>query len=397
MRVLLICYQIERGKGSEAGSGYNFLLHLKDVVPHVTVLTRHNNAALLRQDPELAGVEVVGHDPPARVTRLKRGGRGALPFYYLWQAGAARTAARLHAAAAFDVVHQYNFHTDWAPHFLRFDDARIVWGPICHQPMLPLSYLQLERGRGLAREIGKATLKRFFWTVDPNLRRAVRATDVILFANQDVPRVYRRSGKVAYQTFGGAIPGQARPALRPAGSLRLLHVGRFVSIKGAAVALDALHRARSLGADASLTLVGDGPLRAPLRRKVAALDLEDCVELRPWMDRDALRLEYATADALLYPSLANQDGVVAEALAASLPVIGVATTGTATMAASAGVWAPRRPYPATVQGLAEGIASFAAEVASDPEAWAGRVAAAEARSRQLSWTATAQDIAARYR
>ena len=397
VRVLLVCYQIERGKGSEAGSGYNFLLHLKDTVPHVTVLTRHNNAALLREDADLAGVAVVGYDPPPGLTRWKRGSRGALPFYYLWQAGAGRAARRLHAVEAFDVVHQYNFHTDWAPHFLRFDDARVVWGPICHQPLLPRPYLQLEPVRGLARELAKAALKRFFWTFDPNLRRAIRASDVILFANQEVPPAYRRSGKVVQQTFGGALPGQMQEQARAEGPLRLLHVGRFVSIKGAAVALDALHEARRRGCVATLTLVGEGPLREGLADKVAALGLQDSVRLLPWMDRNALRGQYARADALLYPSLANQDGVVAEALAASLPVIGIDTSGTATMAADSGLLAPRKPYRATVLGLAEAIGLLASEVASDPAAWAGRRARARARSRELSWGSTARDIAARYR
>ena len=397
MRVLVVCYQIERGKGSEAGSGYNFVRALSDIYPDITVLTRHNNAQLLREDDDLRDIRVVGYDPPRWVTRLKRRNRAIIPFYYLWQLGAGRLAARLHAENPFTAVHQYNFHTDWAPHFLRIDDAKTVWGPICHQPTLPFRYLQLERIRGTIREVCKAAAKRLFWHADPNLRRAIRATDVILFANADVPGVFRRSGKVRQQTFGGAIPGQVPPTPGSGVPLRLIHVGRAVSIKGAAVALDALERAVADGANATLTLVGDGPLRARLEEKAADLGLTSRVRFLPWMSREQLTEQYATSDAFLYPSLGNQDGVVAEALAASLPVLGVAPSGTATMAGEAGLWAPRSGYARTIAGLAEGISTLAQEAASDPDAWADRRLRALRRSEELSWAATAQAVAASYR
>ncbi|MFD2092787.1 glycosyltransferase family 4 protein [Blastococcus deserti] len=362
----------------------------------ITVVTRPNNAVHLQADEDLAGVRVVGYDPPRAFTKLKRNGRGIIAFYYAWQVGVGRLLRRLHKERSFDVVHQYNFHTDWAPHFIKLEDVRVVWGPICHQPMLPPSYVRLERTRGLVREAAKAITKRVFWHLDPNLRRAISATDVILFANSDVPSVFRKSGKVQFQTFGGGLAGQKVSSGDAAGPLRLLHVGRSVSIKGGAVALETVRATRLQGADASLTMVGDGPLRSRLERHAASLGIADHVRFIPWLDQAALRHLYAEADVFLYPSLANQDGVVAEALAAGLPVVGVAGTGTEAMAADAGLWAPRRPHGDLVAGMAEKIATLAEERHAAGEAWSRRRHRAIERSRQLSWGATASAIAKRY-
>ncbi len=397
MRVLVICYQIERGKGSEAGSGYNFVVNLNRLAHDITLVTRPNNAERLTGDALMEGVRIVGHDPARAITRLKRGSRGLVLFYYIWQAGVGRLAAELHEREPFDVVHQYNFHTDWAPHFLRVPGARVVWGPICHQPTLPWSFLQLERWRGPVREAGKALLKRFFWNVDPNVRRAIRASNVILFANEDVPRVFARSGKVRQQTFGGALPGQAARARATSGPLELLHVGRCVSIKGAAVALDAVREARARGADVRLTLVGEGLLRHELEAKARSSGLGAVVRFLPWLSQEQLARVYARADAFLYPSLGNQDGVVAEALAASLPVIGIGGSGTAVMAADAGAWARPGPYARLVGDLAAAIVTMAKEARAGTEGWQARRDTALRRAEMLSWSTTAQQISARYR
>lgn len=396
MRILVVCYQIEPGKGSEAESGYQFVSNLCSLGYRLTVITRPNNARRLRMDPALTGVEVIGYDPPRWITSLKRGGRGILWFYYVWQFGVGRLVRRLQETNRFDVLHQYNFHTDWAPHFLRSSTARVVWGPICHQPVLPGRYLELEPVRGRLREWGKAATKRFFWNVDPNVRSAIRHSDVILFANSDVPRTYRRTGLVRYQTFGGAVAGQRLTEATVDEPFRLLHVGRSVSIKGGAVALDVLAAVRGRGIEATLTLVGDGPLRRRLVAKAERAGLSDCVRFLPEVERDQLREHYGRAHAFLYPSLGNQDTVVAEAMAAGLPVIGIAPSGTSAMADGAGVWATRRTRHRLVDEMADAVGQLAREARTDAVAWQRRQAAARERSEILSWRCTAAAIAKHY-
>lgn len=109
----------------------------------------------------------------------------------------------------------------------------------------------------------------------------------------------------------------------------ILHVGRLVEKKGTALLLAAFARVRTAHPAARLVIIGDGPLRAPLRRLAGQLGLGEAVEfLGPqpqsvvgrWMRRSAV---------LAVPSLTARDGdaeglpnVVVEAAASGLVVVG---------------------------------------------------------------------------
>jgi glycosyltransferase involved in cell wall biosynthesis len=114
-----------------------------------------------------------------------------------------------------------------------------------------------------------------------------------------------------------APPGEREPGLA-------LHVGRLVEKKGTRLLLDALARVP----DATLVIIGEGPLRTRLERQAEGLGLGGRVrflgaqppqEVARWMARAAL---------LAAPSVTASDGdseglptVVVEAAAASLPAI----------------------------------------------------------------------------
>jgi glycosyltransferase involved in cell wall biosynthesis/thymidylate kinase len=393
-RVLLSCYAIEAGKGSESGSGYNFASRLANRGYDLTLVTRRNNAARLLTDPVFAGVDVVGYDPPRLLTFWKRGSRGVIPYYYAWQLGVGRLARGLHDEEPFDVLHNYNFHTDWAPHFLRARDARVIWGPICHQPRVPRSYLRLEPVRGPLREWAKSVTKHAFWLVDPSLRRAISRSDVIVYANSDLARPFAGArDHIQFENFGGAS-FDAVEGERPDGPLRLLHVGRAVSIKGGLVAVDALAAAAARGSKASLTLVGDGPLRLRLERYADGLGLAERVRFVPRLGHGDMPVAYAAADAFLYPSLGNQDTVVAEALAAALPVICLQDSGAASMAGEAGLSVSTASYGETVSSLADRILEL--ESAKLDGSLHDLRRAASERARTVSWDGTAARILSAY-
>jgi len=401
-KVALVCYKIERGKGSEDGSGYGFASALaKQSRIRITLFTRRNNIEKLYKDSVFDQVELVPVEVPKYLTWWKRGSRGIIPYYYLWQISAAREVERLHQVQKFDVVHQYNFHADWAPHFYKAVGAKIVWGPICHQPILPLHY---SRGGGIAgiiREVAKHTLKSAFWYLDLNLRRAVARTDVVLYANQDIAPPFRRylaTGRVQLQTFGGASFDCPPIDTSMSTVFTLLHVGRMVPIKGAKLALLAFSDFyRSAGTPpARLILLGDGPLRENLLATAQRLGINEAVEFIPWMKHESVVEVYMQAHAFLYPSLANQDTVVAEALAVGLPILGVSGGGTQVMAGNAGLYAPRGPSRETRKSFAISISQLFNEWSSDPQKFASRTADAVRRSKKISWTATAQSVRAYY-
>ncbi|GAA1055645.1 glycosyl transferase family 1 [Agromyces luteolus] len=97
---------------------------------------------------------------------------------------------------------------------------------------------------------------------------------------------------------------QAAPAV-PAepGRTRILFVGRLVEKKGVEVLLDSL---RGLGTDSavSLTVVGDGPLRASLEARARGLDVTFAGQL----GRAELVRRYAACDLAVFPSVLAASG-----------------------------------------------------------------------------------------
>lgn len=71
-----------------------------------------------------------------------------------------------------------------------------------------------------------------------------------------------------------------------------------------------------------LVIVGDGPLKNELIRKIAMLGLSDKIDLRGFISYEEIPVFYALADWFVLPSISDQWGlVVNEAMACGLPVI----------------------------------------------------------------------------
>ena len=110
------------------------------------------------------------------------------------------------------------------------------------------------------------------------------------------------------------------------GPTRFVFVGRLVPEKGPLLMLDAL---ASLPAGSwQLRIVGDGPLRDQLARRIAELGLREQVSLLGALGQDELPAQYAWADAFCLPSLAEGLPVVLmEAMSTGLPVVSTRIAG----------------------------------------------------------------------
>ena len=112
----------------------------------------------------------------------------------------------------------------------------------------------------------------------------------------------------------GRDAARRKPAPPP---LRLLFVGRIEEAKGAGRSLEILRRLREKGVVAELELVGEGPQREPLERRVAAGPDAGSVRFRGGLPRPAIAESYARAHILLLPSTASEGWpkVLGEAMA----------------------------------------------------------------------------------
>ena len=109
---------------------------------------------------------------------------------------------------------------------------------------------------------------------------------------------------------------------------RFTCVGRLSVEKAQLVLVAAVRRLRDEGLPVKVTLVGDGPLREPIKDAIGAAGLEDAITLLGWGSGDRVKQAISDARALVLPSFAeNLPVVIMEAMALGRPVISTYVAG----------------------------------------------------------------------
>lgn len=102
----------------------------------------------------------------------------------------------------------------------------------------------------------------------------------------------------------------------------------MAAIKGVALLIDAFARIRAAHPAAHLTLVGDGPERAALEARAAALGLGQAVTFTGYLGQAEVAAQLDASDVFVLPSFAEGVPVVLmEAMASRRPVIGPRVAG----------------------------------------------------------------------
>jgi glycosyltransferase involved in cell wall biosynthesis len=167
-----------------------------------------------------------------------------------------------------------------------------------------------------------------------------------------------------------------RQRVAPGATRIVLYVGRLSYEKN----LEALVAAYAAveTAETHLALVGDGPARGELERKLAGRR----VTFTGYLTGEALATAYASSDVFAFPSLTETFGqVVLEAMASGLPVVGFDADGVRDLVSSGldGLLAPAGDQPTYVALLRRALESAemrvslgrAARAAAERRTWAG--------------------------
>jgi glycosyltransferase involved in cell wall biosynthesis len=160
----------------------------------------------------------------------------------------------------------------------------------------------------------------------------------------------RRNGNGAVADEAGGRP------------LRLLCVGRLVSLKGQAILLEATAELLACGLDVRLTVVGDGPKREELVSRCGELGLSGRVEWTGAVGQDEIPSRYAEADIFCLPSFAEGvPTVLMEAMLTETPVVSTRIAGVSELVedGTSGVLVP----PGRVDLLVAAIERLAADPA----------------------------------
>lgn len=159
-------------------------------------------------------------------------------------------------------------------------------------------------------------------------------------------------------------------------NLVALYVGRLAAEKNLSLMLRAFAVLRAHQPSAKLVLVGDGPMRGELEKK-----LPDAIFAGQRTGLD-LATFYASGDVFLFPSLTETFGnVTLEAMASGLAVI------THDYAAAHELIAHRENGLLAPFNQAEAFCALAAEAASEPKTVRALGAAARRTAEEMSWSA----------
>lgn len=396
--ILATAYAINPYKGSEDGMGWNFVLQIARY-NKVIAITRRNNRAQIesymaeKPDPRYANIQFQYFDLPYWMRFWKRGGRGAMLYYTLWQRGIIPFIRKQKLEA--DIVHNLNFHNDWTPSYLWKLRKPFVWGPVGHHPLIPAQYLAESTIR--QRWTNRLTwwIKQYFWKLSPALRKTVRKADHILCMNTAVPAAlgirsaYSIMPSVATEDAGWITPEDRGD------KFTLISAGRLVPLKGFDLSLRAFARFhQSLNSleqsRCELLLIGSGPEENKLRMLAETLGIAKATRFIQWMPRHELMQQYKQASAFLFTSHEGAGMVVAEALSFGLPVICLDNEGPGQFIdKNCGIAIGQSDVQTTIQGLATAIG----ELFNDPEKIIKMSHVARAQfERQFQWSIRGEQL-----
>ena len=172
--ILATAYAINPYKGSEDGMGWNFVIQIARF-NKVIVVTRENNRTFIEKyiseniSSLFANIQFLYFDLPYWMRFWKKGGRGAMLYYLMWQMGIVGFIKK--QKLSFDITHNLNFHNDWTPSFLWKLGKPFIWGPIGHHPFIPSQYLAPYSKKYFLADRLTWGLKLYFWNLSFSLKK----------------------------------------------------------------------------------------------------------------------------------------------------------------------------------------------------------------------------------
>ena len=328
--ILATAYAINPFKGSEDGTGWQYALQIARF-QKLIIYTRENNEEPIKQYisehaviKELENITFKYYDTPYFLRFWKRGGKGALLYYYLWQIGVALKLKR--TEKEFDIVHNLNFHNNWTPTFLWILGKPLVWGPVAFHPKIPKAYTLHFGWKSRLKDTLTWFVKRTIWTLDPFLKVAKNKASFIVAPNKESfdylgVRAHKRVPLISV-----ASEVHQDEDNRIDHKFKVLSVGRFVDLKGFDLVLKSFHDFCKKLTDqekegVELVLIGKGPKLSELKEYVKKNKLESVVTIIEWLDREKLKAHYQSASCFLFCSHEGAGMVVPEAMSYGNPVI----------------------------------------------------------------------------
>lgn len=390
MRILLSAFGFGPGEGSESGGAWRWANELAKEHDVVVVTDGANLRRIGEKVEQLKHPRLtVLYYRPWWVRRLNVNTWTSQFIFGQWQLGLLFFARRLNRSQPFDLCHHISYGVFRQASWLGFVGPPFVFGPVGGGEDAPW---RLKRGFPRGEKLREAARAVVNWisTCNPLWHWALSRATLVFARTQETKERLPASVQartVVAQEIGaphGLLPVAA--GLQPGQRIELMFAGRLLGLKGVQFAVRAMALLRDRGVDARLTVIGSGPMGAPLRELSRQLRLEERVVFVPFVAQQELFARYAAAHVFVFPSLRDSGGnVVQEALSAGLPVVCLKLGGPPCFVDErCGVVVPARDA-ADEQAIAGRLADAIQQVVASPEHWQRLHQGALARAQELSW------------
>jgi glycosyltransferase involved in cell wall biosynthesis len=329
MKTLLVtAYDIDPYKGSESGTGWNFVYQLSKY-KKLIVITRKNNRNNIEKfiqeyNLNTENMNFQYFDFPKWLMFWKKGNRGSFIYYNLWQIGIPIFV--LKRKFLFDATQHLNFHTDNNPSYLWVFQKPFIWGPINHNELIPYQFLDSKKSYIVDRF--KFLVKWIRWNLDPLLILCKHRARIIIGSSVVVKNRLRVADSKfrTLSTVASSIPLSNKIMKNYDKEFNVISVGRLVSIKLFEFSLHAYNDFYLSLSDeekkyTNFKIIGSGPLEVKLKKLAKKLESRDSIFFIGWVDQHELYNLYKSSSVMLVPSQESAGAVVAEGLSHGLPII----------------------------------------------------------------------------
>jgi len=362
--ILATAYAINPYKGSEDAMGWNYVTQIARFNKIIAVTRKNNRTGIEKYLSEHStettnNIEFLYFDLPYWLRFWKRGSKGALLYFYLWQLLVPFFI--LKQKKEIDIVHNLNFHNDWTPTWLWILRKPMVWGPIGHHPKIPRNFILNTFGyKHFIADRLRWVTKKFFWNFSLALRLSASKSDKVICMNSSVTKSLKIDQKKVI-TINSVCSEPVNITHVKKHKFTVLFVGRFVALKGVDVAVRSFakfyHLLNSnMQQHAEFVMVGKGPEEETIKQLAIDLRIDNAIKIIPWINRAELDNYYNASSVFLFPSHEGAGMVVPEALSYGLPIVCFDNVGPGEFIdESCGIKIPYGNYQSAVNDFAKNL------------------------------------------
>ncbi|MBR3133122.1 MAG: glycosyltransferase [Clostridia bacterium] len=335
--ILISSYACEPNSGSEPGIGWNWANELSKYYK-VIVITRENNKEKIENNyKDNKNLKFFYCEVPKILRFWKKGQRGIHLYYWLWQKKCYSIAKKICKEYSPDYSMTLTFGNMWLPTYMDKLPCKFIWGP-------------LGGGEGVPKELLKAVgFKQKILEIIRNINKIIPITNlrfksicknshIIIVRTKDslncIPKKYKDKCITILETgistddiekFKVILENNLDNEKK---DINLVISGRMVQFKLFGLAVDSFSKLCDYYPNIKLNVIGDGPERSKLLKKVDDLHINNNVVFHGKLSRDEALKIMSNCNAVIISS-AREGGswILFESMLLKKPIVCFDTSG----------------------------------------------------------------------